>query len=198
MRTTSAMIPLIASDSSRSNCSLSHGVSRLPSDRGRARPTECAQPPAEPWRRRVSCRRQCGARRNDFHQFSEADQGYFAELAPEARDVDFIGDTAGRERGGGIAPVEIPGEPDVRAVEPIGDPGAVALLEQLANMGVTPSRRCARLTGCRPGLHLNPYGSFSGHDLARHDDPLRAPAPPPMPSRCSSGSRASSNNMPGS
>ena len=45
---------------------------------------------------------------NDFRQFSEADQGYFADLLPEAEEVPFTGDTVEREPGAGgrLAPVE--------------------------------------------------------------------------------------------
>ena len=63
---------------------------------------------------------------NDFRQFSEADQDFFAELLPEAEDVNFNGETADRNvgTGGPLAPVEILEEIDVRAadMEPIGDP----------------------------------------------------------------------------
>ena len=89
---------------------------------------------------------------NDFRQFSEADQGYFAELLPEAEEVDFAGDTADREPGGGgIAPVEILEERDVRAadMEPIGDPQAAALLQQLAAMDVTPDQAAHELRRLR-------------------------------------------------
>ena len=89
---------------------------------------------------------------NDFRQFSHADQGYFAELLPEAEEVDFTGSTAEREPGGGgIAAVEILEERDVRAadMEPIGDPQATALLEQLANMGVTPDQAAQELRRLR-------------------------------------------------
>ena len=89
---------------------------------------------------------------NDFRQFSEADQGYFAELLPEAEEVDFTGDTVEREPGGGgIAPVEILEERGVRAadMEPIGDPQAVALLARLAEMGVTPDQAAQELRRLR-------------------------------------------------
>lgn len=90
---------------------------------------------------------------NDFRQFSEADQGYFADLLPEAESVDFVGDTAEREpgRGGGIAPVEILEERDVRAadMDPIGDPQAAALLQQLADLGVTPDQAAQEIRRLR-------------------------------------------------
>lgn len=90
---------------------------------------------------------------NDFRQFSEADQGFFADLLPEAEDVIFTGTTAEREpgRGGGIAPVEILEERGVRAsdMEPIGDPQAAALLQRLADMGVTPDQAAHELQRLR-------------------------------------------------
>jgi len=89
---------------------------------------------------------------DDFRQFSQADQGYFAELLPEAEDVEFVGDTAEREPGtGGIAPIEILEERGVRAadMDPIGDPQAGTLLEQLADMGVTPDQAAEELRRLR-------------------------------------------------
>lgn len=81
---------------------------------------------------------------NDFRQFSHADQGFFADLLPEAEEVAFGGTTAEREPGGGggLAPVEILEERGVRAsdMEPIGDPEAAALLARLADLGVTPDQ----------------------------------------------------------
>jgi superfamily II DNA or RNA helicase len=82
---------------------------------------------------------------NDFREFSEADQLYFADLLPEAEDVDFDGaETTEREPGGrgGIAPVDIIEERDVRAADmvPIGDPEVVALFRQLAERGITPDQ----------------------------------------------------------
>lgn len=79
----------------------------------------------------------------DFRQFSEADQGYFADLLPEAEEVVFDGDIAEREPGGGgLRPIEVLEERGVRAADmvPIGDPEAAALLQQLADMGVTPDQ----------------------------------------------------------
>jgi superfamily II DNA or RNA helicase len=89
---------------------------------------------------------------NDFRQFSEADQGFFADLLTEAEEVDFAGDTVEREPGGGgIAPVEILEERDVRAADmvPIGDPQAAALLVRLAEMGVTPDQAAQELRRIR-------------------------------------------------
>ena len=66
--------------------------------------------------------------------------------------MEFTGDTAERQPGGGgIEPVEILEERDVRAadMEPIGDPQAAALLEQLANMGVTPDQAAQELRRLR-------------------------------------------------
>lgn len=81
---------------------------------------------------------------NDFREFSEADQGYFADLLPEAEDIDFDANgTAEHEPGGGgIVPVQILEERDVRAadLEPIGDPDVVALFQQLAARGITPEQ----------------------------------------------------------
>ena len=93
------------------------------------------------------------SRWSDFRQFSEADQGYFADLLPEAEDVNFTGDTMAREPGGwgGIEPVEILEETGVRAadMEPIGDPQAAALLEQLANLGITPDQAAQEIRRLR-------------------------------------------------
>lgn len=90
---------------------------------------------------------------NDFRQFSAADQAYFAELLPEAEEVEFAGDTVAREPGGGggIAPVEILEERGVRAadMEPIGDPHAEALLRQLADLGITPDQAAQELRQLR-------------------------------------------------
>ena len=89
---------------------------------------------------------------NDFRQFSQADQDYFADLLPEAEDVEFIGSTVEREPGGGgLTPIEILEERGVRAadMEPIGDPHAAALLQQLAEMGVTPDQAAQELRRLR-------------------------------------------------
>lgn len=93
------------------------------------------------------------SRWNDFRQFSEADQGYFAELLPEVEDVAFTGDTVEREpgTGGGIEPAEILEQRGVRAsdMHPIGDPQAAALLQQLADMGITPDQAAEELRRLR-------------------------------------------------
>lgn len=93
------------------------------------------------------------ARWDDFRQFSQADQDYFAELLPEAEDVEFTGDTADRwPSGGGFQPaVDIVEERGVRASDlaPIGDPQAAALLQQLAEMGVTPDQAAQELRRLR-------------------------------------------------
>ncbi len=90
---------------------------------------------------------------NDFRQFSEADQGFFADLLPEIEDVDFTGEVAVREPGGGggIAPVEILEERGVRASDmvPIGDPQAMVLLQQLAELGVTPDQAAQEIRRLR-------------------------------------------------
>ena len=75
---------------------------------------------------------------DDFRQFSQADQGYFAELLPEAEEVRFDGDTAEREPGGGhLGAVEVVEQRGVRAadMEPIGG-AAAALLRQLAETDI--------------------------------------------------------------
>lgn len=93
------------------------------------------------------------ARWDDFRQFSAADQAFFAELLPEAEDVEFVGETVEREPGGGggIAPVEILEERGVLAadLEPIGDPEALVLLQQLAALGVTPEQAAQELRRIR-------------------------------------------------
>jgi superfamily II DNA or RNA helicase len=89
---------------------------------------------------------------NDFRQFSEADQDYFADLLPEAEEVNFTAETAEREPGdGAMAPVEILEERGVSAADmvPIGDPQAAALLERLAQMGVTPDQAAQELRRLR-------------------------------------------------
>jgi cell division protein ZapA (FtsZ GTPase activity inhibitor) len=88
---------------------------------------------------------------NDFRQFSQADQTYFADLLPEAEEVDFVAGATDREPGGGLSPVEILGESGVRAadMEPIGDPQAAALIRQLAELGVTPDQAAQELRRIR-------------------------------------------------
>ena len=66
--------------------------------------------------------------------------------------MDFTGDTIEREPGrGGLPPVEILEERGVRAadMEPIGDPQAAVLLQQLAEMGVTPDQAAQELRRLR-------------------------------------------------
>ncbi|MEX0646067.1 MAG: DEAD/DEAH box helicase family protein [Parvularculaceae bacterium] len=89
---------------------------------------------------------------SDFRQFSEADQGFFADLLPEADEVEFARPTAERElSGGGLRAVDIIEETGVRAadLDPIGDPQAAALLQQLAEMGVTPDQAAQELRRLR-------------------------------------------------
>ena len=133
---------------------------------------------------------------NDFRQFSEADQGYFAELLPEAEEVDFTGETVEREPGGGgIAPVEILEERGVHAadMEPIGDPQAAALLQRLAEMGVTPdqaAQELRRLRTTRQDLREARRASLNeraqneaGGILARTRDQSRRQDARPAPAR---------------
>lgn len=82
---------------------------------------------------------------DDFRTFSEADQEFFAHLLPDIEEVHFDGlGVIEREvdGGGGLQPVEILQETGVRAAEmqPIGDPQALALLQQLAAMGISPEQ----------------------------------------------------------
>lgn len=91
---------------------------------------------------------------DDFRQFSEADQDFFADLLPKAEDVDFDGrDVADREpdTGGGIQPVEVVEERGVHATEmdPIGDPVVTDLLRQLAEHGITPDQAAQGLRRLR-------------------------------------------------
>ena len=96
------------------------------------------------------------ARWNDFRSFSEADQDYFSELLPEADHVEFgNADQAEREIGtgvGGIVPVDILAETDVRTtdLDPIGDPHVAALLQQLADTGITPDQAAEGLRRIQP------------------------------------------------
>lgn len=87
----------------------------------------------------------------DFRQFSEADQLYFAELLPDIEEVQFDGDAVEREPGHGLQPVEIIEERGVRAAEmtPIGDPQAAALLQQLAEMDVNPEQAAEEIRRIR-------------------------------------------------
>ena len=90
---------------------------------------------------------------NDFRQFSEADQAYFADLLPAAEEVDFEGsETSERVPGaGGRSRVEVLEELGVSAtdMEPIGDPQAAELLRRLADMGVTPDQAAGELRRLR-------------------------------------------------
>jgi len=90
---------------------------------------------------------------DDFRNFSEADQGYFAELLPDVEAVEFTGETVERTPGqdAGVQAVEILEERGVRAadMEPIGDANAAALLQQLAEMGITPDQAAQELRRLR-------------------------------------------------
>ncbi|WP_164887395.1 DEAD/DEAH box helicase [Hahella sp. KA22] len=92
---------------------------------------------------------------NDFRDFSSADQAYFADLLPEADNVDFDpSGTATREPTGtgGLSPVDIVSESGVSAAEmdPIGDPEVAALLQQLVDRGITPDQAAAGIRRIRP------------------------------------------------
>jgi hypothetical protein len=100
---------------------------------------------------------------NDFREFSEADQAFFAELLPDIDEVPEGAYDAGTEGGGGgpgaIEPVDVVEERDVRAadLEPIGDPVAADLLRQLAERGITPEQAAQgirRVRGSRQDLRL--------------------------------------------
>jgi superfamily II DNA/RNA helicase len=90
---------------------------------------------------------------DDFRQFSQADQDFFANLLPEAEDVEFTGETIEHVPGGGggLDPVEILEEHGVRAseMEPIGDAHALALLRELAEIGITPDQAAQELRRMR-------------------------------------------------
>lgn len=92
---------------------------------------------------------------DDFRNFSEADQEYFADLLPEAEEVDF-GDLDILERTpgsgtGGLEPVEVIEQAGVRAadMQPIGDPQAARLLQELADMGITPDQAAQEIRRIR-------------------------------------------------
>ena len=90
---------------------------------------------------------------HDFRSFSDADQAYFADFLPEADHVDFGPDGTGeREPGGGIQPIDIVAESGVLAAEmdPIGDPEVAALLQQLADRGITPDQAASGIRTIRP------------------------------------------------
>ncbi|WP_167375026.1 DEAD/DEAH box helicase [Prosthecochloris sp. GSB1] len=92
----------------------------------------------------------------DFRSFSDADQAYFADLLPEAENIDFgPDDVLDREPGqgvGGIQPIDIVSESGVSAedLDPIGDPEVAALLQQLADRGITPDQAAAGIRRIRP------------------------------------------------
>lgn len=90
---------------------------------------------------------------DDFRQFSEADQAYFADLLPAAEEVDFDGkETAERVPGApGRSQVEVLEELGVAAadMQPIGDPQAAELLRRLADMGITPDQAAGELRRLR-------------------------------------------------
>ncbi len=92
----------------------------------------------------------------DFRSFSDADQAYFADLLPEAENIDFGPDGAFEiepGRGiGGIQPVDIVSESGVSAedLDPIGDPEVAALLQELADRGITPDQAAAGIRRIRP------------------------------------------------
>ncbi|HEX3869733.1 MAG TPA: DEAD/DEAH box helicase family protein, partial [Pirellulales bacterium] len=89
---------------------------------------------------------------DDFREFSKADQDFFANLLPEVEEVEFTGETVEREAGGGgIQPVEILEESGVRAadMQPIGDPQTAALLQQLAETGITPDQAAQEIRRLR-------------------------------------------------
>jgi superfamily II DNA or RNA helicase len=90
---------------------------------------------------------------DDFRQFSQADQEFFAELLPEAEEIEFAGEIAERDlcSGRGLSPIEILEERGVRAaeMESIGDPQATALLQRLADMGITPDQAAQELRRLR-------------------------------------------------
>lgn len=90
---------------------------------------------------------------DDFRQFSQADQDYFADLLPGIEDVEFTGETIEHipSGGRGLDPVEILEENGVRAseMEPIGDPHALALLRELSEIGITPDQAAQELRRMR-------------------------------------------------
>jgi superfamily II DNA or RNA helicase len=90
---------------------------------------------------------------DDFRQFSQADQEFFAELLPGIEEMEFAGETVDREpgTGGGIDAVEVLEERGVRAadMEPIGDPQAAELLRQVAEMGITPEQAAQEIQRLR-------------------------------------------------
>ncbi|MGA2404199.1 MAG: DEAD/DEAH box helicase family protein [Syntrophobacteraceae bacterium] len=92
---------------------------------------------------------------DDFRNFSEADQEYFADLLPEAEEVDFgdfdILDRTPGGGSGGLEPVEVVEQMGVRAtdMQPIGDPQAARLLQELADMGVTPDQAAEEIRRIR-------------------------------------------------
>ena len=93
---------------------------------------------------------------NDFRSFSDADQTYFSDLLPEAENVDFgPNDILSREPGQeieGIQPIDIISESGVSAedMDPIGDPEVAALLQQLAERGITPNQAAAGIRRIHP------------------------------------------------
>lgn len=92
---------------------------------------------------------------DDFRSFSVADQEYFAELLPEAENVDFdpTGPTEHEPSGiGRIQPVEVVSETGVSAadMDPIGDPEVAELLRQLVDRGITANQAAAGIRRIQP------------------------------------------------
>ncbi len=89
---------------------------------------------------------------DDFREFSEADQQFFAQLLPEAEEVEFSGNSdTSFSTIRNLSPVEIIEEYNVRASDlpPIGDPEAAELLQQLSQLGITPEQAAQELRRLR-------------------------------------------------
>lgn len=92
---------------------------------------------------------------DDFRSFSVADQEYFAELLPEAENIDFdpTGPTEHEPGGTGcIQPVDVVSETGVSAADmgPIGDPEVAELLRQLVDRGITADQAASGIRRIQP------------------------------------------------
>ena len=116
---------------------------------------------------------------NDFRSFSEADQAYFAELLPEADEVQFDGDVIDREPGaGGIQPVDILEERGVRAADdPNWGPCCCRAPSTVGRFGCQSGSGCGRDPAASDDSPGPPGGATGGTQRARSERSGRHPRP---------------------